>query len=159
MKRAMVLLSALCAATVLAATALAPAQSLTTAPVRLVAELDGQNEVPDRGDPNGSGTARVRVWRPLRKVCFYITYERILAPTAGHIHKGVTGVAGPIKVRLFESAAGRASPIRGCERDVPRDLIRRIVRRPRRFYVNLHNSEYPEGAVRGQLVKRQLTRP
>jgi hypothetical protein len=38
---------------------------------------------------------------------------------------------------------------------VKRSLIRAILRRPRRFYVNVHTNDFPGGAVRGQLRKPQ----
>jgi hypothetical protein len=122
---------------------------------RLGAVLRGNDEVPQKGDPNGRAEARITLKGAKKKVCFNITYERIDAPTAGHIHKGAEGVAGAIKVPLFEEPGGAtAQPIKGCEGDVSRKLIRRIRNHPERWYVNLHNGAYPDGAVRGQLGLR-----
>jgi len=122
---------------------------------RLGAKLRGNNEVPQKGDPNGSAEARITLKAAKEKVCFNITYERIDAPTAGHIHKGAKGVAGAIKVPLFDEPGGATvQPIKGCEGDVSRKLIRRIRNHPERWYVNLHNCAYPDGAIRGQLGLR-----
>ena len=123
-------------------------------PNKLRANLTGAAERPDTGDPNGSGTALVTLRPRVKRICFAITYSRIARPVAGHIHKGGRRVAGPIAVGLFERAAGAASPIRGCARDVSRDTIRQIRNRPAGFYVNLHNGPFPAGAIRGQLKQR-----
>jgi hypothetical protein len=121
---------------------------------KLEAALDGGEEVPDKGDPNASGLALVTVKVEKRKVCFNISFEKLdTPPTAGHIHKGKFGVAGDIVVPLFEDAAGVTSPVKGCEK-AGKKLLRKIKNNPEGYYVNLHNSEYPAGAVRGQLVKR-----
>ena len=34
---------------------------------------------------------------------------------------------------------------------VKRDLLRELARHPERFYVNLHNHKFHDGAIRGQL--------
>jgi hypothetical protein len=125
----------------------------SAAPAQLSAKLTGAQEVPGPGDPNGKGEAFVTPRPAKRKVCFSLTWKRIEPPTAGHIHKGVEGVAGPVRVTLFEDSQGLPVPgsVDGCVKRVKRKLVRRIKRHPERFYVNLHNDEYPDGAIRGQL--------
>lgn len=129
-----------------------PAQA--AAPVKLTAKLKGSEEVPGPGDRNGRGEISMSVKRAQRTICFQLAFERIQDPTAGHIHKGADGVSGPIKVTLFTDSAGIPGPTaEGCVRRLGRKLLRRIARRPERFYVNLHNPEFPDGAIRGQLEK------
>ena len=125
------------------------------APAQLSAKLKGNEEVPGPGDPNGRGEAAVTVKRKKRKVCFALEFRRIGEPTAAHIHKGADGVAGPVKVTLFEDPEGLPVPgaVDGCVRDLKRRLVRKLAKRPQRFYVNLHNAEYPDGAIRGQLER------
>lgn len=42
--------------------------------------------------------------------------------------------------------------VEGCV-EAAADLLERIVADPESFYVNLHNAEFPAGAIRGQLAK------
>jgi CHRD domain len=125
-----------------------------TDPNKLRAGLSGAREVPGPGDSNGSGNASITLKPRTKRVCFNITFSRIGRPVAGHIHRGGSRVAGPVVVPLFESANGVTSPHSGCEGNVSRGLIRDIREHPGRFYVNLHNRAFPDGAVRGQLRRR-----
>jgi hypothetical protein len=121
--------------------------------VTLTAELKGANEVPESGDSNGKGETTVVLKPSKRKVCFNLTLDKIEGASAGHIHKGDSETAGPVKVTLFEADPPLAIPgtFEGCVKNVRRKLIKRIGARPERFYVNVHNAEYPDGAIRGQL--------
>jgi hypothetical protein len=121
------------------------------APVELIANMNGAKEVPGPGDSNGEGTADVTLKRQKQRVCFHIEYTDIATAIAGHIHKGRAGEAGPIKVTLFDTP--EPSPVDGCVGDVSKRLIGRIAEHPRRFYVNLHNLAFPDGAIRGQLKR------
>jgi hypothetical protein len=113
----------------------------------LSAVLTGAAEVPGPGDPDGSGTATLTVNPGLGQVCFALTVSGIAPATAAHIHLGAVGVAGPIVVGLTPPTGGSAS---GCVR-VDRALALDILKNPSSYYVNVHNAEFPAGAVRGQL--------
>ena len=71
------------------------------------------------------------------------------AATAAHIHVGGPDVAGPVVLGLTPPTDGRST---GCAQDVDPMLIRELLRNPRGYYVNVHNAEYPGGAIRGQLM-------
>jgi hypothetical protein len=122
--------------------------------VTLTAALEGANEIPGPGDPDGFGVAEVNISKR-GVVCFGIAVEAITLPaTAAHIHEGVATVAGDIVVTLeppepFGSAPTGVST--GCVTNVKRSLVRDIIRNPDEYYVNVHTTDFPAGAVRGQL--------
>ncbi|MGH2586768.1 MAG: CHRD domain-containing protein [Dehalococcoidia bacterium] len=111
--------------------------------------LSGAAEVPGPGDPDGSGTASLRLNPGQGEVCFTLTVSGIAPATAAHIHVAPAGVAGPIVVPLTPPTSGSSS---GCA-TADRTLIREIIRNPEAYYVNVHNADFPAGALRGQLGK------
>jgi hypothetical protein len=112
--------------------------------------LTGAAEVPGPGDPDGRGHAHVRVFPKQDKVCFEIDVSNIELPaTAAHIHRGSADVAGPVVVDLAPPGADGHSE--GCVSVQDRELLRSIKNNPSGFYVNVHNTPFPAGAVRGQL--------
>jgi 5'-nucleotidase len=147
MKRPLRFRSAFAAAVVLAVFMALPA---TAGAAELVANLSGNFEVPGPGDPNGSGFADITLVPGRERVCWDLRASEITLPaSAAHIHRGAVGVAGPIVIGLSPPGAnGRAE---ACASDVSKSLIKEIIRAPGRFYVNIHTSDYPAGAIRGQL--------
>ena len=117
----------------------------------LTADLTGAAEVPGPGDPDGSGTAIITLNPGLEMVCWEINVSNITLPAAAaHIHEGPAGVAGPVDVALSPpDASGHSS---GCT-SVDRDEMLEILQEVDEYYVNVHTSDYPAGAVRGQLEK------
>jgi hypothetical protein len=132
--------------------------SLSSGATLLGAKLKGAHEVPGPGDNDAKGGIQLTLKAKKKKVCFTLEYRKLDGgAAAGHIHKGEKGVAGPIKVELFEvdpPLAERGS-FEGCQKNVKRKLIRRIKRKPEKFYVNIHSEPYPDGAIRGQLKPDQ----
>ncbi|MGA7733515.1 MAG: CHRD domain-containing protein [Chloroflexia bacterium] len=114
--------------------------------------LLGANEFPGPGDPDGTGTARVTLNPGQGEVCYDITVANIALPATGaHIHEGVAGTAGPIRVNFVPpDATGHTS---GCVQNVPRERIQDIIQNPEKYYVNVHSTQFPPGAVRGQLSR------
>lgn len=102
------------------------------------------------GDPDGAGDALVTVNLGQREICWEITVTGIALPaSAAHIHKAAPGVRGGIVVPL--SAPGGTGAATGCASEVDAALLNEILTSPASFYVNVHTSEFPAGAVRGQL--------
>jgi hypothetical protein len=111
----------------------------------LGAELLGVNEV-SGGDPDGSGWADVTINLGQSEVCWKIDYENLDPTTAAHIHRGLAGVNGPPVVNFSASIGG------GCA-EADQDLLKEILQNPSDFYVNVHTTVFPPGAIRGQLSK------
>ena len=125
--------------------ALSPTQGGT----ELHANLIGANEVPGPGDPDGHGTALIRVRLGEARLCFQLTAANIMLPaSAAHIHQAPAGVAGPVVVPLTPPDAGGTS--QGCV-VTTRALVAAILGTPAGYYANVHTTDYPAGAIRGQL--------
>ena len=111
--------------------------------------MTGAAEVPNPGDPDGSGTALITLNQGQGLVCWELTADGIAPATAAHIHRGAAGVPGPVVVPLSPPTSGSSS---GCRSADPA-LIKEIRQHPENFYVNVHNADFPAGALRGQLSK------
>ena len=136
--RTLPVIAALIATLVLAAPAGAAVKRLQT-------NLAGSSAT----DSDGSGTAKLRLDRARKRVCFTITVRDIDDVIAAHIHRNSdSGIA----VDLITAPAS-GNRFTGCTEDVGKGLIRQIVRRPRRYYVNVHTTPFPGGAIRGNLRK------
>jgi hypothetical protein len=128
----------------LPAFAFAAAQAMS--PV-VSAKLRGPNEVPTKGDPDGTGFVVVTFKASKGQACWkFKNVRRIGAPAVAHIHKGRKGISGPVVI-----AFGTTYKASGCAK-APKTTIEAIETNPNRYYVNIHNAKYPGGAVRGQLV-------
>jgi hypothetical protein len=107
---------------------------------------------PWRGDSDGRGSALLTVNRGQEQVCWHLYVSSITLPAASaHIHKAAPGARGAIVVALTApDAAGLAA---GCVTGLSVELLDEILQQPEAFYVNVHTSDYPSGAVRGQLER------
>lgn len=114
---------------------------------RFTASLDGASEVPVLGDPDGFGTATIRVNPGREQLCYSITVSGIQTASAAHIHEAAAGAAGPIVIGLAAPSGGTSQ---GCV-TVSREFAKEFIKTPSDYYVNVHNGEFPRGALRGQL--------
>lgn len=112
------------------------------------AELTGAAEKPDPGDDDGTGKATITIKTSTNEICFELAVSGIAEANAAHIHKGDPGAAGPVVVELIAPAGGSS---KGCAA-VQAEIANEIAVSPTSFYVNVHNAEFPKGAVRGQLT-------
>jgi hypothetical protein len=95
----------------------------------------------------GSGKIELDIKPRHHQVCYQLILKGIKSPTKLHLHKGAIGVNGDLALEL-NPPAGRVS--RGCVSAAP-DLIRDLRQNPANYYVNVHSTQFPKGAVRGQL--------
>jgi hypothetical protein len=100
--------------------------------------------VPNQGDPDGSGTATLRINPGTGEVCWTIEVADVDPILMAHIHSGASTTTGPIVVNL--------NPYTGGCNDVTRELALEIITDPSAYYVNVHNATYQAGALRGQLT-------
>ena len=150
-KRWLIAALALCAILVLA---LPTAASARLKP--LFSAMSGANEITDDGmrgvgDPDGGGSFTAVI--DGREMCYGIAVKDIGDPVAAHIHKGGRNKNGPIVVELDPPSSGDPGSSSGCVR-LSRKLSRAIPKNPSKYYVNIHNAKYPDGAARGQLFAR-----
>ena len=121
------------------------------------------------GDPDGR--ARASVFgidgaQNANTLCYTIVVVDKLAELnqapgngrAAHIHEGARGSNGPVVAALAWPQNGQAGDCisEATEGKFPTKeagIVQRILKNPANFYVNVHNSAYPAGAIRGQLAE------
>jgi len=113
--------------------------------------LLGANEVGTTGDADGSGSAEITINRGTGQICYSITVTGVAPVVAGHIHEAAVDASGPVVVSLLPSGTALSEgTTEGCV-SVDRALAKEIAKDPSEYYVNVHNAEFPAGALRGQL--------
>jgi hypothetical protein len=112
------------------------------------AAMNGSNEVPL--NPSSATGAAVLTFDSQSKVLSGAVSYSDMTVTAAHIHKGEVGVSGDVVFPITVSPENPftfTSPALTAEQEA--DL------NAGRYYINLHSDTYPEGEIRGQLVKDQ----
>lgn len=111
---------------------------------KFVVPLEGGQEVlPNVGDPDGSGTAILFIDSDLLSIDWTINVDSILLPPTGaHIHQGVAGANGPVRVDF----SGQLSGFGLFDAD-----LAAVLANPTGWYVNVHNADHRGGAIRGQI--------
>ncbi|WP_083973926.1 CHRD domain-containing protein [Herbidospora daliensis] len=143
-------------ATSIAVPASAAPQHHTAASTKyyFAAGLLGRNEVREPGkkvnDRDGAAVAKFRISGD--RFYYFVEWRRTARPTAFHIHRGKAGVNGPVVIDLLSNGTIRGNTSKGSVR-VSSRLLRDIKKNPKNWYANLHTSQFPDGAVRGQLHK------
>lgn len=113
-------------------------------------ELTGEAEVnaagvPNQGDLDGVGTAELTINPGRGEVCWSIEVSGVEPITAAHIHVAPSTTTGPVVVPLNPYTEGCTT--------VSRELAKAIIKDPSAYYVNVHNTPFPAGALRGQLER------
>jgi hypothetical protein len=94
-------------------------------------------------DPDGTGTARLTFNPGKNQVCYELTVDKIAPPNGAHLHAGTIDQSGPPLVTLAS---------KGCA-PLEQDQMMDILKNPGNYYVDVHNAEFPNGALKGQLAK------
>lgn len=126
---------------------------------KFVTTLTGQAEL-DAGrltaDMDGTGTAHVTVNHGQGRVCWsLVNLAHLDTLVAAHIHEGPVNGQGGIRVNLFDF--GQPIDLEGCvsagtsPHTFDRNRLRDILMNPENYYVNIHTTAFPGGAIRGQL--------
>lgn len=133
------------------------------------AHLDGSAEVPTSGDlsemaGDTTGMGEVYVFGvdgDPTTLCYVLEVSGIQqvpvgAGMAAHIHEGARDENGPVVAALAGPEDGNAGDCltEGEEGKFPTGemgIVQRILNNPDAFYVNVHNPQFPNGAIRGQL--------
>jgi hypothetical protein len=132
--------------------ALAIPSLASAGPPRLTTDLTGLEEVPP-GDFDATGFADLNLHKGKGTVCFELSWADVDGTvTAAHIHQAPAGENGPVVVGLLGGGAVPPGTTTGsgCV-DASRELITAIRKNPTDYYVNVHSTVYPAGAIRGQL--------
>lgn len=120
-------------------------------------QLSGAEEVcptaPGTCGGPGTGTATITIDRNARTLCYTISVQNVALPLlAAHIHEAPAGQAGPVVVPLFTQPVNSATVGPTCLTGLNKNLLKDIIRNPENYYLNVHNTPFPNGAVRGQLA-------
>ena len=129
----------------------------------LNADLNGRAEVGTGtnnavvGDPNGRGEVYVfGIDGDPTTLCYVLLVDKIETATAAHIHEAPAGTNGPVVVNLaapFDGDAADCLTEGEAGKFVGGQTVADILANPADYYVNVHNAEYPAGALRGQLSR------
>jgi len=128
-----------------------PAQAAANQPSSsFVAVMSGDNELPaGTGDPDARGVALLQI--KSKSVCYVLHVRNVDGTVDGaHIHLGRPDQEGPVVVDLNPPTHMGSSV--GCTW-IGRKLAWKLRTNPRHYYVNVHSTAYPDGALRGQVHK------
>jgi hypothetical protein len=111
--------------------------------VHLEIPMTGAQEAPGPGDPDGTGLAILDIDDVALTIDWNITLADVALPLSGaHIHNAPIGAPGPVVVDFSAMLSGSGL--------FDADLAG-VLANPTQYYVNVHNSAFPGGAVRGQI--------
>jgi hypothetical protein len=117
-------------------------------------------QVPEGGDPDGRGRAVLKLNPAEQTVCFEVKWSRLDGEvTAMHIHKAPRRQTGGHHIDLFndEHFVGQRNQLQACVQVLGHDghdaseAIEEVLEDPEGFYLNIHSTAHPAGAIRGQL--------
>ncbi len=131
-------------------------------------------QVPGEGDPSGRANVNLQLDPAKETVCLRADWRDLQGDvTALHVHRGPAGETGPHHIEILndERLAGASNQVQFCVRVVgghsgqeagdhqgagnhgtdPAEAIQEVVDNPAGFYLNVHSTAFPDGAIRGQI--------
>lgn len=110
------------------------------------ATLSGSN-VPGGGDRDGWGRLRFEINQSTHRLCADLEVRSIAEVTSAQIYRGREGRVGDPVARLERP---RDDDSYDCKQ-IGVELAQEIMANPASFYVAVNTTEYPNGAIRGQI--------
>jgi hypothetical protein len=128
-------------------------QLSSTGGVTFIGDMNGAREVPGPGHPSASGTFVLSINEARDRLTYAIATTGLTSITNSHVHgpTGPAGTAAGVFVGLGTAADYANGSARGTV-TITSEQAAAIIANPSNFYVNVHTSELPSGAIRGQLV-------
>ncbi len=113
--------------------------------ISFYADLKGSNEVPPNSSTASGNT--IATFNKDTKILTVVTSYSGMTVTAGHIHKGAAGSTGDAVFPFTTTASPIMFTSSALNAGQETDLMANL------YYVNLHSTAYPDGEIRGQLIK------
>ena len=138
----------------------APSFSVTQEanPIVFNVTLRAENEPNGASTSEAKGHAQVKVYEDgTMEFVFTVNNKSGETFTRSHIHKAAAGVNGPIHWDFLEPAdpatsiSDQPAQLRGIARPRAAAVLADLLANPSGYYVNVHSTAFPGGAVRGQL--------
>ena len=120
---------------------------LLVVPLTGAAETNFAHPSGGTGDLDGSGSVRLMISPAKRQVCYDFQLAGLSTPMMAHIRHAPPLRNGPPIVSLF---TGTGSELGGCAPANTRQLAD-MIDNPSAYYVSVATTEFPDGALRGQL--------
>jgi hypothetical protein len=131
-----------------AATTIAPPARTYSIPLTAEAEVNSIHPSGATGDTDGSGLVELTVDPQRKRICYAFRLSGVATPLMAHIHKGTPSRNGPTVITHFTGPDG---DLANCVAWT-KERLAEIVSNASNFYVNLYTTEFPDGALRGQLA-------
>ena len=127
-------------------------------PVVFNVTMRAENEPNGASTSESKGAAQVKVFADgTIEFLFTINNKSADTFTRAHIHTAAAGSNGPIHWDFLEagnpvaSISDQPSQLRGVARPRAAAVVADLLANPSGYYVNVHSSAFPGGAVRGQV--------
>jgi len=115
----------------------------------LTVPLDGTSKgasgPPSAQDPDGSGTATLRLDAEKGEICWELAVTGIAPAFASHIHKNYGA-------QIFSLSPPTDGASSGCD-ITSRSIVTAILTNPQEYFVIVHNNEFPMSALSGRLAQ------